>query len=331
MLVRVDPARPDQAIITRAAEILRGGGLVAFPTETVYGLGASALDADAVDRIFEAKGRPSYNPLIVHIADAALADQVAREWPDAARKLARAFWPGPVTLVVPKRPNVPANVTAGLDTVGVRVPEHPVAHALLAAAGIPIAAPSANRSTEVSPTTGWHVEQSLGQAVDLVLDAGSTRVGIESTVIDVTVDPPVILRPGMISAADVARVVGRVLEGVDAPGDAHEPRKSPGTLDRHYAPRAALVLADTEQAAELAHGALRDGRRVGVLWFSPDVGAPDGYTICLPPDPVGYAARLYAALHELDDDAVELIVVEEPPHRPEWRAVLDRLERAARR
>ncbi len=210
MLQRVDPQRPDEATIARAAEILRGGGLVAFPTETVYGLGANALDPAAVDRIYAAKGRPSFNPLIVHVADADHVLDVAAAWPDNAERLARAFWPGPLTLVLPKRPEVPSSVTAGLDTVAVRVPSHPVARALLVAAGIPIAAPSANRSSEVSPTTGAHVEKSLGDAVDLILDAGPTLVGIESTVVDLTFDPPAILRPGIITREDLALVIGEI-------------------------------------------------------------------------------------------------------------------------
>jgi L-threonylcarbamoyladenylate synthase len=332
MLQRVDPRRPDEATIARAAEILRGGGLVAFPTETVYGLGANALDAAAVDRIYAAKGRPAYNPLIVHVADVDRVRDVAREWPAAAERLARAFWPGPLTLVVPKRPEVPASVTAGLDSVAVRVPAHPVARALLAAARIPIAAPSANRSTEVSPTTGAHVEKSLGDAVDLILDAGPTTVGIESTVVDVTVDPPVVLRPGMITLDDLARTVGMVLDVPRGAAAGEEARRSPGMLDRHYAPRASLLLASRERALPLIEEQEQAGRRVGVLLI--DLALPSSASrrvILLADDPVRYATALYAALHQLDDDGVDLIVVERPPDGPEWHAVRDRLERAAHR
>jgi L-threonylcarbamoyladenylate synthase len=328
MLERVDPRHPDAAIIARAADVLRRGGLVAFPTETVYGLGANALDSTAVDGIFAAKGRPAYNPLIVHVADAARARGVARDWPDVAERLARAFWPGPLTLVLPKRSEVPSSVTAGLDTVAVRVPSHPVALALLEAAGIPIAAPSANRSTEVSPTTGSHVEKSLGDRVDLILDAGPTPVGIESTVVDVTVSPPVVLRPGSITLADLARVAGNVSEASASRGD--EARRSPGMLDRHYAPRAKLMLATSDRIRELVEGAQHAGRRVGAIAITAALSSrARDELLTLPNDPDGYATRLYAALHALDDAAVELIVVENPPDGPAWRAVRDRLERAA--
>lgn len=344
MLQRVDPRRPDEATIARAAEILRGGGLVAFPTETVYGLGANALDPAAVDRIYAAKGRPLFNPLIVHVADADHVRDVAAEWPDNAERLARAFWPGPLTLVVPKRPEIPLSVTAGLDTVAVRVPSHPVARALLMAARIPVAAPSANRSTEVSPTTGAHVEKSLGDAVDLILDAGPTLVGIESTVVDLTFDPPTVLRPGIITREDLARVIGEIGHGLEfrprqhpdaSPtstevGDA--PRRSPGMLHRHYAPRASLVLVDRERASRLIDEEARAGRSVGAILVTRGVSPSTARrTIELGDDPTRYAAGLYAALHDLDDDGVDVIVVERPPDRPEWQAVLDRLARAAHR
>lgn len=329
MLQRVDPAHPDEAIIAQAAEVLRGGGLVAFPTETVYGLGANALDAAAVDRIYAAKGRPAHNPIIVHVADAARATDVAREWPDVAAALAGAFWPGPLTLVVPRRPEVPANVTAGLDTVGVRVPAHPVARALLIAAQIPVAAPSANRSTEVSPTTGAHVAKSLGDAVDLILDAGPTTVGIESTVVDVTVNPPTVLRPGSISVADLSAIVGPV--GVAGHAAGEGARRSPGMLDRHYAPRASVVLADAGYVVESLEQARRRQQRAGAIVIGTQVSSRDAQVLHLPADPARYAARLYAALHHLDDAGVEVIVIEQPPDRPAWAAVRDRLERATRR
>lgn len=331
MLQRIDPLRPDPLIIARAAEILRSGGLVAFPTETVYGLGANALDPEAVERIYAAKGRPAYNPLIVHIGDARQVGDVAREWPDTAARLAREFWPGPLTLVVAKRANVPAGVTAGLDTVGVRVPLHPVASALLAAARVPIAAPSANRSTEVSPTTGSHVEKSLGDAVDLILDAGPTAVGIESTVVDVTVDPPVVLRPGMITRAELAGIVGDVDDAPPRSSTADDARRSPGMLDRHYAPRATLIVADDARTREIFEHARDAGTRVGaIVRTSRSLAALGDSIIELPDDPAGYAAGLYAALHRLDDEGIEIIVAQRPPDTPEWRAVLDRLDRAAR-
>ncbi|HEY0970121.1 MAG TPA: L-threonylcarbamoyladenylate synthase, partial [Gemmatimonadales bacterium] len=206
--IRVDPVSPGPQVLAHAASVLRRGGLVAFPTETVYGLGANALDSDAVARIYAAKGRPSFNPLIVHVADATAARTLATAWPEAAERLAAAFWPGPLTMVLPKQPRVTDLVTAGLPSVALRVPAHPVALALLRAAGIPIAAPSANRYTELSPTSAAHVERGLGDRVELILDAGPTRVGIESTVVDLTGERPVMLRPGIISADALAAVVG---------------------------------------------------------------------------------------------------------------------------
>ncbi|HEX4470144.1 MAG TPA: L-threonylcarbamoyladenylate synthase, partial [Gemmatimonadaceae bacterium] len=202
-VIRVDPTSPEVSAIAQAAEILRGGGLVAFPTETVYGLGANALDAGAVERIYSAKGRPSFNPLIVHVPDADGARALASEWPEPASRVAEKFWPGPLTIVLPKRSVVPDNVTAGLDSVALRVPANPVALALLRAARIPLAAPSANRSTELSPTTARHVERSLGDRVDLILDGGQTSVGIESTVLDLRSTRAAILRPGVIGAREL--------------------------------------------------------------------------------------------------------------------------------
>ena len=232
-VLRVDPANPDHAALRTAAELLRAGKLVAFPTETVYGLGAHALDVQAVARIYAAKGRPSYNPLIVHVADVEAAKALVTDWPTTAKLLARAFWPGPLTMVLPKRAVVPDAITAGLPAVAIRVPVHPVALALLREAGIPIAAPSANRFTELSPTAAEHVVQSLGDAVDLVLDGGSTTVGIESTVVDLTGPAPRILRPGMISAAQIRAVVGmldeRPLDFADG-----APRPSPGTCSTAF-------------------------------------------------------------------------------------------------
>jgi L-threonylcarbamoyladenylate synthase len=244
--------------------------------------------------------------------------------------LASAFWPGPLTLVVSKRAEVPPGVTAGLDTVAVRVPSHPVAHALLRAARIPIAAPSANRSTEVSPTTGSHVERSLGASVDLILDAGPTQVGIESTVVDVSVDPPVVLRPGMIAREDIARVVGAL--GDSQRGAGNEARRSPGMLDRHYAPRATLLLVDAGRARDVLAQMQAAGKRVGaILRGSTMLSARKDLTVELPDDPARFAAGLYAALHRLDDARAEVIVVERPPDTSQWHAVLDRLERAAQK
>lgn len=328
-LLRVDSTHPDAATLRVAADVLRAGGLVAFPTETVYGLGAHALDAHAVGRIYAAKGRPSYNPLIVHVADAAAAQALVSDWPLSAELLARAFWPGPLTMVLPKRDVVPDAITAGLPTVAVRVPGHPVALALLRETRLPIAAPSANRFTELSPTTALHVVESLGDAVDIVLDGGPTTVGIESTVVDLTGPTPRVLRPGMISAAQIADVVGAVDE---RPVHVEEgaARSSPGMVDRHYAPRARLVLFDDATRHDVvarATAAAAEGTRVGSLAFTP-LPVTDAHV--MPRNAAAYARRLYAELHALDELDCELVLVEMPPAGAEWAGVRDRLERAAR-
>lgn len=322
----IDRDLPNPEILERAAELLRAGRLVAFPTETVYGLGANALDAAAVARIYEAKGRPSYNPIIVHVASVAAVSEVAREWTGRANALATAFWPGPMTLVLPRQPAVPNIVTAGLDSVAVRVPAHPVARALLDAAQIPIAAPSANRSTELSPTTGRHVEKSLGDAVDLILDAGPTQVGIESTVVDLTSEVPTILRPGTISVPEIERVVGKVATASHVAGEIARP--SPGMMDRHYAPRARLIVASADDVESIVERERDAGGRVGALVLSASVGGRS--VVEMPNEPLAYAARLYTTLHSLDDSDCKVVVVEEVPDTPEWRGVRDRIERASR-
>ena len=331
-LVRVPADGPGPQLLAHAASVLRRGGLVAFPTETVYGLGANALDPEAVRRIFAAKGRPSFNPLIVHVPDVAAALALVTTWPDAAAALARRFWPGPLTLVLPKRDLVPDAVTAGLPTVGVRVPAHPVAHALLQAAALPVAAPSANRYTELSPTSAEHVERALGDRVDLILDAGPTRVGIESTVVDVSGALPELLRPGTISLDELRAVVGDVRVASDATrDDPVAPRRAPGMVERHYAPRARLVPFAPERRAAAAHDAADAtdaGQRVGALLLAP-LDAPLRHPVRMPADPAAYASRLYAALHALDESGCDLVLVELPPETPAWAGVRDRLRRAA--
>jgi L-threonylcarbamoyladenylate synthase len=320
---------PSAEVIARAAEVLRRGGLVAFPTETVYGLGANALDAEAVARIFQAKGRPASNPLIVHLPEAPQPGPVVAAWPDRAARLAARFWPGPLTLVLPRGPAVPDAVTAGGPTVAVRVPAHPVALALLQATGLPLAAPSANSSTRLSPTRAEHVLRDLVGRIDLILDGGPTRGGIESTVLDLTAEPPRLLRPGLIEPAAVEEVLGSVARpsGAPAPG----PLPSPGMLARHYAPRTLLecVEGDGRGLVETLHAA---GLRVGWLTHfttpteRPLPGVVRGQ---LPADPAGYAAGLYAALHWLDGQGLDRIVVALPPDSEEWLAVRDRLRRAS--
>jgi L-threonylcarbamoyladenylate synthase len=327
-VVQVEPTSPDPAAIEGAARILRRGGVVAFPTETVYGLGAHALDPAAVRRIFEAKGRPAYNPLIVHVADAAAAAAVTAGWPRLAERAAQAFWPGPLTLVLPKHDSVPDIVTAGLPTVAVRVPSHPVALALLRAAGVPIAAPSANRFTRVSPTTAEHVARGLGDRVDLILDGGATPYGIESTVLDFSGDQPRVLRPGVIDTEELERVLGPVA-AAQPPLAAGQARPSPGMLERHYSPDAEVVVfSDPAVALDRAALARRQGLRTGALLMHP-LGAALDEVIAMPGDAHGYARLLYASLHTLDDARCGLILIEQVPDSPSWAGVRDRLRRAA--
>lgn len=331
---RVSPETPEQDVIDEAAAHLRAGRLVAFPTETVYGLGADAMDPRAVSAIFAAKGRPSTNPLIVHLADAGAVHRVASEWNDVASALAAAFWPGPLTLVVPKRSAVPDTVTAGLDSVAVRVPAHPVAHALLVAADIPVAAPSANRSTETSPTLAVHVERALGDRVAMILDGGPARVGIESTVLDVTGRRPLLLRPGTIARTAIEAVAGPIDVLGGDPGDA-APRASPGLMARHYAPHARLALFGPDTAAAalaLLTEARARGERTGALLRSAagtGMRAASDVVVELPDDPAAYAQGLYAALHELDARGCRVVAAEAPPPGDRWDGVRDRLRRAA--
>jgi len=329
------PTTPDN--IARAAEILQNGGLVAFPTETVYGLGANALDADAVARIFVAKERPSSDPLIVHLSGLDQLPRVTRSASPAAQTLAAAFWPGPLTLLLPKQPQVPALVTAGLDTVAVRVPDHPVALALLAAAGVPIAAPSANRFGHTSPTTAQHVWHDLHDRIDLILDGGPTPLGVESTVLDASVSPARILRPGGVTAEMLEAVIGPVVVlRRDFAGDQGLP--SPGLLETHYAPRAELIFcqgpgAAQALAAELG-AALAAGRRVGVLALDEDadeLALAGAVVYCLGADLSSVARHLYAGMRWLDAQGVDVILCRDFGAGGLGLAIRDRLMRAAAR
>lgn len=322
------------AALRHAAEVVRRGGLVAFPTETVYGLGANALDPAAVARIFTAKGRPANNPLIVHVDRIDRARQLAAHWPETAERLAAEFWPGPLTLVVPRAAIVPAIVTAGAATVALRIPAHPVARALLEAANRPIAAPSANRSNQVSPTTGEHVIRGLCAAtdnlVDVLLDGGAASGGLESTVLDLSTDPPRLLRPGLVWPSEIERVIGPINCPEFAIADSAAALPSPGTQPRHYAPRAPMECHPSPNRSRL-EDLTREGRRTGWLTLNSDTrDVPGGAVVVkMPRDPVAYAARLYAALHELDAAGVERILVDLPPPGEEWQAVRDRLRRGA--
>ncbi|HEY3788721.1 MAG TPA: L-threonylcarbamoyladenylate synthase [Urbifossiella sp.] len=331
-LLTVNAENPDSRAIRRAAAVLRGGGLVAFPTETVYGLGANALDAAAVGRIFAAKGRPAANPVIVHVADPDAVLNVAAEWPETAAKLAARFWPGPLTLVVKKRLEIPSIVTAGGPTVAVRCPAHLVARALIREAGLPIAAPSANRSTELSPTRAEHILSGLDGRIDMILDGGPCPGGLESTVIDVTGEHVRLLRPGLISVPMLEEIVGRVeMESSNNDGTESVAR-SPGQMARHYSPRTKLRLVEGDALVDDLLEAVHAGRRVGSVMFHGTGFAPDSGTkgfVSLPADPVLAASLLYDTLFRLDRAGLDLILVEMPPEGPEWAAIRDRLTRAA--
>jgi L-threonylcarbamoyladenylate synthase len=310
-----------KAEVAKAVKLLKAGRLVAFPTETVYGLGADASNAEAIARLYTVKRRPADHPVIVHFDSAERAFTWARDIPDAARTLAKRFWPGPLTLILERSPLAHDFVTGGQDNIGVRVPSHPIAHELLAAFGGGIAAPSANRFGHVSPTTAAHVEADLGSDVDLVLEGGASDVGIESTIVDLSRDAPVVLRPGKISAAELEAAIGEPLGVRD--GDA--PRHS-GGLERHYAPRTPAKLV---AAHELDREIGRLGDKVAVLAFSRPDERVD-YWLRMPRDPLAYAHKLYAALRELDRAECQAILIEAPPDDLEWTAVRDRLLRASR-
>jgi L-threonylcarbamoyladenylate synthase len=317
----------DHASIQEAAALLRAGRLVALPTETVYGLAADARNADAVRRIFAAKGRPSFNPLIVHVTGAGQARSLTADWPATAESLARAFWPGALSLVLPRRPLIPLEVTGGLETVALRAPSHPVARAVLMEAGLPFAAPSANRSNAISPTRAEHVIASLGDRIDAVLDGGSCDIGIESTVVDVTHEPPVILRPGGVPAGAIEQVIG-ALGQRDAVGLI----ASPGMLARHYAPDAITHLFDPAGLGALLNE-LPAQARIGGLVAT--VSCPEDHRIALweklGSDPVIFARHMYEALHRMEDAGVTHVLLERLPGSSEWEAVADRLRRAASR
>jgi L-threonylcarbamoyladenylate synthase len=307
------------AEIRRAAEVLKRGGLVGFPTETVYGLGADASSRQAVARLYAAKRRPAEHPVIVHFADAKQAFTWAREIPEGARKLAEKFWPGPLTLVLKRSKKAGDFVTGGQDTIGLRVPAHPVAQELLNAFGGGIAAPSANRFGQLSPTTAAHVRADLGRDAAVVLDGGPSEVGIESTIVDLSGEGALLLRPGHISRQELEQALGAPVQEKRADSPRHS-----GGLERHYAPRTPARLVPPH---ELDRAITRLGKTVAVLAFS----RPDERVDCwlrMPREPLGYAQRLYAALRELDGAGCESILIEAPPETPEWAGVRDRLVRA---
>ena len=315
----------DAADLDRAAEWLREGRLVALPTETVYGLGADASNPDAVRRIFAAKGRPADHPVIVHLPDAGSVDGWARDVPEAGRRLAAAFWPGPLTLVFKRGPRVDDVITGGQDTVGLRVPAHPVAHALLQRFGGALAAPSANRFGHVSPTTARHVVEEFGDEVEAVIDGGPCAVGLESTIVDLSGGAPRLLRPGMIRQAELEAVLGRSLDEV---GEGEGPRAS-GRLPSHYAPKAALTIVAPDALDGAVGDALAHGPVAVLARRAPPARRRQLHWQRMSDDSADYARELYAALRRADAEAPARILVEAVPDAPEWRAVRDRLARAA--
>ncbi|HEY2952797.1 MAG TPA: L-threonylcarbamoyladenylate synthase [Verrucomicrobiae bacterium] len=329
--------------VARAVEGLRAGEVVALPTETVYGLAANALEARAVARLFEIKGRPANNPVIVHVASRDMARSCVAQWPVEADELAAAFWPGPLTLVLPRSREIPDLVTAGGPTVGVRWPNHPFIQEVIRACGFPLAAPSANPSGQLSPTTAEHVRKSLGGKIRLIVDGGAARVGIESTVVDLSVMPPRVLRPGMISAESLMAALGeqcglRMADGGwrmasrGIENEARAPLRSPGQLPKHYSPKARLVILswrdDADIKSQIANRKSQIARTHVIAHTRVPLGGCYGGVSVIPRDAEAFARALYTELHRADDAGAELIVVEALPEGREWRAVADRLSRA---
>ncbi len=342
------PALFDRAV-ERAVALLQAGEVIGLPTETVYGLAANALNAEAVARIYAIKGRPEYNPIIVHVASLVLAKSCAADWPEAATRLAEAFWPGPLTLVLPKSHSIPPIVTAGGGTVGIRWPSHPFMQAVIRRGGFPIAAPSANLSNQLSPTNAVHVQSGLGNRIPMIVDGGQCQVGIESTVVDLTGPTARILRPGMIDASAIQRVLSAPSPSdprssakpsptpdpstFPAPSSESQTLKSPGQLPKHYAPKARLlVLSWNSQAAfqRLLHDHAAGCHRVHAVAYQVIPNSlPEDRVSVIPDDPEAYARALYSELHRCDDEGADLILVEAVPDTPEWHGIADRLKRAA--
>jgi len=317
--------------VARAAELLRAGNVVALPTETVYGLAANALDARAVAKIYEIKGRPAHNPIIVHVADLAMAKQCVSHWPPSASQLAKSFWPGPLTMVLPRAPVIPDMVTAGGATVGVRWPSHPFIQAVIRACGFPLAAPSANLSNSISPTNAEHVRNQLGDQLGLIVDGGQSQVGIESTVVDLAAQPPRVLRPGMIHEESLMAVVGN-LQHLTL--NTQPPTlRSPGLLKKHYAPKAKLLIRLWHDAANLKFQLATCNFQPATTHIIAHTQIPSGEGFggvsVIPHDVEAFARAIYAELHRCDAAGATLIVVEALPPGVEWRAIADRLTRAA--
>ena len=321
------------AAVKRAAKLLRAGEVVALPTETVYGLAANALDEQAVAKIFQIKGRPSNNPIIVHIAGVPMAGRCVAAWPDLAEKLARAFWPGPLTLVLPRAQEIPDLVTAGGATVGIRWPSHPFIQAVIRECGFPLAAPSANLSNRVSPTNARHVAGQLGDKISLIVDGGQAQVGIESTVLDLTVSPPQVLRPGMIHAESIAAVCGEVQNPKSKDHNRDATLRSPGLLAKHYSPKAKLLVLNWRDDGNLLEQIRNSQFAIRNCFVITHTHIPSGEKFAgvsvIPHDAEAFARAIYAELHRCDEAGAELVVVEAPPESPEWSGIADRLRRAA--
>jgi L-threonylcarbamoyladenylate synthase len=325
-----------QNAVRRATELLRAGEVVALPTETVYGLAANALDAKAVAKIFQIKGRPANNPIIVHVAGNEMAQRCVQEWPELAAKLAKSFWPGPLTQVLPRANGIPDIVTGGGATVGVRWPGHPFIQAVIRECGFPLAAPSANLSNQISPTNAEHVRGQLAGKIPLIVDGGQSQVGIESTVLDLTVSPPRILRPGMIHAESLAAVCGEVQnpESILHAGQNPESSlRSPGLLPKHYSPKAKLLVLRWHDDAELKSQLLARHWSPVTCFIIAHTKIPAGESFAdvsvMPHDAEAFARALYAELHRCDAAGAAVIAVEAPPTVPEWSGIADRLRRAA--
>ena len=325
------PIFADDAAIDHAANLLRQGRLVAFPTETVYGLGADASNPDAVRRIFQAKGRPADHPLIVHISSIDSLNDWALTVPDAAQRLAARFWPGPLALILNKKPEIPLVVTGGQNTVGLRMPDHPVALRLLRAFGGGIAAPSANRFCRISPTQASHVEEELGETVDLILDGGACQVGVESTIVDLSGSRPKLLRPGHITKIDIEAVLQTELIIISPQSEQVNPLaiRAPGMMAVHYAPVTPAMLCPSDRLPEIMQELALRNKKIGLLAYqSKPVENRLTHIIRMPVQADEYAQTLYKSLRELDSLHLDIILVEQPPATEAWRAINDRLYKA---
>jgi L-threonylcarbamoyladenylate synthase len=322
-----------QKAVQRAAELLRAGEVVALPTETVYGLAANALDEKAVAKIFQIKGRPSHNPIIVHVAGNEMAKRCVENWSQLTEKLAKSFWPGPLTIVLPRAEIIPDIVTAGGATVGIRWPSHPFIQAVIGECDFPLAAPSANLSNSISPTNAEHVRKNLGGKISLIVDGGQSQVGIESTVLDLTVSPPRILRPGMIRAESLAAVCGKVQSPKSKVQSQETALRSPGLLEKHYSPKAKLLILNWRDDADLELKIQNSKFKIQNCFVIAHTCFPSGENFAdvsvMPHDAEAFARAIYAELHRCDAAGAELIVVETPPDSPEWSGIADRLRRAA--